>query len=209
MTETRPPSSFTRTHAWALTCTLIIFSSGALWVAAAKGIASPQHLAWRPDLWLTAPWTLWTAPLEHFVLPHAIANTLALASLAVLGSLVSAQARDALALILAWPLSTLGLLLWPEVGGYYGLSGVVHAAAAVLTIRALASPTTLRIGQWMAIGLLFKLALERGWSMPIGFESSWGFNVVFAAHLTGAVAGATMALIVQAMEIIQLRPGGR
>lgn len=167
-------------------------------------------MVWQPVLWKSAPWTPWTAPLEHFVFAHALANNLALASLAVLGSLVSAQPRDALALLLAWPLSTLGLILWPDVDGYYGLSSVVHAAAAVLTIRALSSPSTSsisRIGQWMAIGLLFKLALERGWSMPVGFESSWGFNVVFAAHLTGAVAGSAMALIVHAADVIQIRPG--
>ncbi len=169
-------------------------------------------MAWQPALWKSAPWTLWTAPLEHFVFAHALANNLALATLAVLGSLVSAQPRDALALLLAWPLSTLGLVLWPEIGGYYGLSGLVHAAAAILTVRALSAPSDSsesRIGQWMAIGLLLKLALERGWSMPVGFESSWGFNVVFAAHLTGAVAGSAMALIVHAADIIQTRSGDR
>ena len=199
MSEHPRPSSFTQRYAWSLTCALLVLASATLWIAAVKGAISPLFLAWQPALWKNAPWTLWTAPLEHFVFAHALANSLALASLALLGSLVSAQPRDALALLLAWPLSTLGLVLWPEIDGYYGLSGVVHAAAAVLTIRALSSPSTSsisRIGQWMAIGLLFKLALERGWSMPVGFESSWGFNVVFAAHLTGAAAGAAMALLV-------------
>ncbi|MET4578270.1 rhomboid family intramembrane serine protease [Ottowia thiooxydans] len=209
MSEHPRPLSFTHRNAWPLTCTLLVLASAGLWIAAVKGVVSPQLLAWQPALWKSAPWTLWTAPLEHFVFAHALANNLALVLLAVLGSLVSAQPRDALALLLAWPLSTLGLLLWPEVGGYYGLSGLVHAAAAVLTLRALSSSATSRIGQWMAIGLLLKLALEHGWAMPVGFESSWGFNVVFAAHLTGAVAGSAMALIVHAADAIQTRPGDR
>jgi len=176
---------------------LLIAASGLLWLAAVEGLASPQHLAWRADGWQAAPWTLWTAPLEHFMLAHALANGLALAALAALGSMLSAQPRDALALLLAWPLSTLGLLLWPQVGGFYGLSGLIHAAAAILALRAIMSSTTYRYGQWLAAGLLFKLALEHGWDTPVGFDTGWGFNVVYAAHLTGAGAGAAMALVLQ------------
>lgn len=163
----------------------------------------PQNLAWRADDWAAAPWTHWTAPLVHFLLPHALANMLALAALGALGTALSARPRDALALLLAWPLSTLTLLLWPQVGGYYGLSSLAHAAAAILAIHALTSPASLRTGQWLGIGLLIKLALERGWDTPVGFDDSWGFNIVFAAHLTGAVAGAAMALIVQAFTTIR------
>ena len=182
---------------------LLIAASAMLWLAAVEGLASPQHLAWRADGWKAVPWTLWTAPLEHFMLAHALANALTLAALAALGSMLSAQPRDALALLLAWPLSTLGLLLWPQVGGFYGLSGVVHAAAAILALRALMSSTTYRSGQWLAAGLLFKLALEHGWDTPVGFDTSWGFNVVYAAHLTGAGAGAAMAVMLQVVETIR------
>jgi hypothetical protein len=39
-----------------------------------------------------------------------------------------------------------------------------------------------------AMGL--KLLAERGWSQPVAFDPSWGFNVVYAAHLTGTASGA-------------------
>lgn len=189
----------TRTRSWILTCTLLILASGGLWFAAVKGFISPQILAWRADSWHSAPWTLWTGPLEHFLLPHAIANALALVAMAVLGSQLSASPRDAWALLLAWPLSTLGLILWPnQIGGFYGLSGVVHAAAAILALRAIASSATYRIGQMLSAGLLFKLALEQAWAVPVGFDANWGFNVVYAAHLTGAVSGAAAALVMHA-----------
>lgn len=182
-------------------------ASGALWFAAVRGIASPQLLAWRADDWPSAPWTLWTAPLEHFLLPHAIANALALGAMALLGAQLSASRLDAWALLWAWPLSTLGLALWPaQVGGFYGLSGVIHAAAAILTLRAITSPATYRIGQVLAAGLLFKLALERAWAVPVGFDANWGFNVVYAAHLTGAVSGAASALVMQTLESLRHQP---
>ena len=196
-----------RSRAWILTCTLLVLASGALWFAAVRGLASPQVLAWRASGWQTAPWTLWSAPLEHFLLPHALANALALMALGLLGSLISATRKDAWALLLAWPISTLGLILWPDqVGGFYGLSGVIHAAAAILTLRAIGSPATYRIGQILAACLLFKLALERAWAVPVGFDANWGFNVVYAAHLTGAVAGAAAALVVQTIESIRHQP---
>lgn len=190
-------------QSWALTCALLIALSGALWLACAAGIMVPQSLVWRAEGWAAAPWTLWTAPLVHFLLAHTLANILILAALGALGSLLSARPRDALALLMAWPLSTLFLLLWPQVDGYYGLSSLAHAAAAILAIRALACPASHRIGQWLGIGLLIKLALERGWDVPIGFDNRWGFNIVYAAHLSGAVAGAAMALIDQAFATIR------
>lgn len=197
----KPTSSTARI--WALTCTLLIGLSGALWLAFAAGLVEPQKLVWRTEDWRAQPWTLWTAPLVHFSLPHALANMLALAALGALGTLLPARTRDALALLLAWPLSTQALLLWPQVDGYYGLSSLAHAAAAILAIRALTTPASHRIGQWLGIGLLIKLALERGWETPVGFDNSWGFNIVFAAHLTGAAAGMAMALIAQALMAVR------
>ena len=111
-------------------------------------------------------------------------------------------ARDALALLLAWPLGTLALLAWPAVGGYYGLSGPVHAAAAILALRALQAPATRWLGLLLAGGLLIKLALERGWAVPVGFDSGWGFNVVFAAHLSSAAVGAALALALQVVGLL-------
>ena len=54
------------------------------------------------------------------------------------------------------------------------------------------------LGLLLAGGLLIKLRLERAWAVPIGFDSGWAFNVIYAAHLTGAVAGAALALLLEA-----------
>lgn len=180
---------------WPLACLLLIAASGGVWLAGASGRVPPELLVWRFDDWRLLPWTLWTGPLLHLVAAHALANALALAALAVLGAALQATPRDALALLLAWPLGTLALAAVPGVGAFYGLSGVIHAAAAVLTLRALQRPGTRALGLLLGGGLLVKLALERGWAVPVGFDSGWGFNVVYAAHLVSAAVGAALTLV--------------
>lgn len=186
-------------RSWPLTCALLIGASVALWLAGITGHVLPQHWLWHAEYWPAQPWTLWTGPLLHFLGAHLLGNTLALGALAVLGAGLRAPPSDAIALLLAWPLGTLALLAWPAVGGYYGLSGPVHAAAAILALRALHVPATRWLGWLLAGGLLVKLTLERGWVVPVGFDSGWGFNVVFAAHLSYAAVGAALALALQVL----------
>lgn len=50
-------------------------------------------------------------------------------------------------------------------------------------------------------------ALERGWSLPVGFDAGWGFNVVFAVHLSGAITGALLALGLNTLA--SMRPARR
>ena len=194
-------------RAWPLTCALLIAASVALWLAGISGHVVPQHWLWHAEFWPRQPWTLWTGPLLHFLGAHLAGNALALAALAVLGAALHAPRADALALLLAWPLGTLGLRCWPQVAAYWGLSGTIHAAAAVLALRALATPERRWLGLLLGGGLAIKLALERGWSVPIGFDAGWGFNVVFAAHLSGAIAGALLALGLNTLA--SMRPARR
>lgn len=188
-----------RRAAWPGLCALWIAASMAVWMAGVEGKVIPDAWLWNADTWRQQPWTLWSAPLLHFLWPHLVANGLGLAALAVLGAGLQATPRDALALALAWPLGTLALVAFPGVGGFYGLSGLVHAATAILALRALVAGPAMRwLGLLLAGGLMAKLALERAWVVPVGFDSGWGFNVVFAAHLAGAAVGAGLALILQA-----------
>ena len=184
------PSFRTGRYAWlAVCCTLI-------WVSLCAS-ASVQRYGFDPQPWLWQQaggwrhglWTPWTAPLINLTPFHAFGNVLALAAIGVLGYAVNARSREALALLIAWPLSTLGLLLWPALGWYAGLSGVIHAAAAITAWRALTQRGARGIGALLAVGLLIKLLVERGWTTPVAFDSYWGFNVVYAAHLSGAVIG--------------------
>ncbi|MFD1711454.1 rhomboid family intramembrane serine protease [Ottowia sp. GY511] len=182
-----------RRIAWPLLCAVLVVASGTLWLVGVAGYVDPPRWVWQYDHWRALPWTLWTGPLLHFLWPHLLANVLALVALAVLGAALEAPPRDALALLLAWPLGTAALYAWPGVGAFYGLSGVVHAATAVVAVRALATPSQRWLGLLLAGGLAIKLALERAWKVPVGFDSGWGFNVIYAAHLTGALAGAVLA----------------
>ena len=44
-------------------------------------------------------------------------------------------------------------------------------------------------------GITLKLLVEHAWTQPVAFDPAWGANVVYAAHLTGAVAGAVLGLL--------------
>ena len=85
-----------------------------------------------------------------------------------------------------------GWMAWAVYVGMYAWA----LAVAVRLARLFGAPR-LRAGV-LAGGLLIKLRLERAWAVPIGFDSGWAFNVIYAAHLTGAVAGAALALLLEA-----------
>jgi membrane associated rhomboid family serine protease len=179
--------------AWLAVCGVL--GGGSLAVAWTSGLVSPVHeftahpLAWDAHHWVSRPWTLWTSAWVHTSGGSLAGNLLALTALAVLGAALGMERAAAGALALAWPLATLALLLWPQVAGYAGLGGPIHAAAAVLGIHALRR-TALRPLSFLLFGALaLKLLAERGWSQPVAFDPSWGFNVVFAAHLTGTACG--------------------
>ncbi len=49
--------------------------------------------------------------------------------------------------------------------------------------------------------MALKLLIEKAWLQPVAFDPSWGFNVIYAAHLTGAVAGAMFGLAAGAWAV--------
>lgn len=152
--------------------------------------------AWSAAQWRTQPWTLWSASLAHLSSLHLFGNLLALAVLAVLGLHLQADRRAFWAVLLAWPLATLGLRYWPQIGVYSGLSGLLCAMLGVLWFHA-AMDGARRMASWaLALALGFKLVTEHAWSQPIVYDPHWGFNVVVAAHLAGAISGMACALAV-------------
>lgn len=185
--------------AWLTVCAAL--GGVSIVVALSGGIASPVHelsthpLAWHAHDWIRRPWTLWTSAWVHTSGGSLSGNLLALIALAVLGAALGAGRAAAAALWVAWPLSTLGLLWWPEVGSYAGLGGPIHAAAAILGAH-LARSTASRPLSYLMFGAMgLKVLAERGWSQPVAFDPSWGFNVVYAAHLTGMACGAACGWI--------------
>ncbi|MBI2769300.1 MAG: rhomboid family intramembrane serine protease [Burkholderiales bacterium] len=178
-------------RAWAGVCALI--GLGAL-LAGVAG-RSAQALEWDAVGWVLRPWTLWTSAWVHASAGSLAGNLLALAALAVLGTWLGAGRHAAVALLVAWPATTLALLLWPEVARYGGLGGVVHAAAMVLWARLALRGSHKPLSFALFCGVGIKLLAEGAWLQPVAFDPGWGGNVVYAAHLAGAVAGAACGLL--------------
>lgn len=185
--------------AWVGLCSALALAS--LFVA-----FNPHALAlvWHAAAWQHHPWMLWTASLVHLSPAHLLVNMGALVVLAVLGGFLHARWSATLAVVLAWPLGTLALAWWPEVTYYAGLSGLLMTMLAVLAVHAwLVGPRTAAVVLFFVLAL--KLLAERAWSQPLAFDPYWGFNVVNAAHLAGAVAGAACALLVRAVRALRAR----
>jgi membrane associated rhomboid family serine protease len=186
-------------RAWLAVCALLAGGSAA--VAWTSGIVTPGEnlplhpLAWDAAGWLTRPWTLWTAAWVHTSAGNLGGNLLALGALAVSGAALGAGRSAAIALLVAWPMGTVALLLWPQVTSYGGLGGPIHAAAMVLATVVARRPALKPLSPLLFAGMGLKLLAEHAWGQPVVFDPSWGFNVVYAAHLTGAVAGAACGWI--------------
>jgi len=182
--------------AWLRLCGLLAIGAAA--VAFGSGFA-PQTgmhpLAWQADTWLARPWTLWTAAWVHASAGSLVGNLLAMGALAVLGAWLRLGRAAAAALFLAWPLSTLALLLWPEVRGYAGLGAPIHAGAMVLWAQLALRPDAKALSFALFAGMGLKLLAEQAWLQPVAFDPAWGVNVVVAAHLAGAASGAVAGLL--------------
>ena len=177
--------------AWLGLCSALALASV---VAATR--ANAVWLVWHASAWTHHPWMLWTASLVHLSQLQLLMNLGALLVLAILGSFLQARWPATLAVLLAWPLGTLALIWWPQVHYAIGLSGLLMTMLSVLAVHAW------REGSRPAALLLFvliaiRLAAEQAWAHPLAFDPIWGSNVVNAAHLTGALAGAATALLVR------------
>lgn len=177
---------------------MLALASAEVWL---RGPAAASALQWDAALWPGRPWTLWTASFVHRSGGHLLANLLALGALGVLGWSLRAGKAAALALLVAWPLGTLALLAWPEVRQYGGLSGLIHAAIAVLWADAALQRKAWPLSFIVFAGMVLKLLMEHAWSAPIAFDPGWGFNVVYASHLGGSLAGAVCGITAAAWSL--------
>ncbi len=173
---------------WVALCLLLGVGSMVAW-----WLGNPIEWEWWPDFADDAM-SWWTAALVHRSAAHGLANLLALGAVAVLGLALQVPRAMAWALFAAWPLSTLGLLLFPQIGRYAGLSGALHGAVAVLVVHCAFTRGHQVWAGLLGAGLAAKLLAEGAWSRPLVFEPEWGFAVATGAHLTGALAGLLCAL---------------
>jgi rhomboid family GlyGly-CTERM serine protease len=156
---------------------------------------------WQPDLAWTEPWRAWTAAGMHLSLRHLLMNLAGCALIGLLGSRAPLLARDALAWCLAWPLCQWGLLLRPDLTHYAGLSGVLHAGAAIIAWRLLRSGRGRQrlVGGLLAAGLAFKLWTEQPWGPAAQAVTGWDFALAPWSHLSGVLAGLLMAALLNAL----------
>lgn len=154
----------------------------------------PRHLVMRPDAGLNQPiWSWWTTVWLHGSEAHLMRNLAGLALLLLLGWLIRPGAANAVAWLLAWPLTQLGMVMEPELSSYVGLSGVLHAGVVVLALHTLTAAERARNG---VVGVLLlgwlagKLIMENPWAHSLVLSSTSAINVAPWAHLSGSVAGA-------------------
>ncbi|MCA0177482.1 MAG: rhombosortase [Proteobacteria bacterium] len=170
-------------RAWLAVCLLAGAGSLAAWSL------PPVWLDWQPALLWPQPWRLVSAAWVHWNALHLLTNLAALVLLAVAGWRVPMQGRDAMAWLLAWPLThlLLALLAPPGLLHYGGLSGLLHGAVVLIGLRLVANGQ--RMG-WIWLGLLaVKLLIEQPWHPLLPDDLLLGLAVVPAAHLAGALAG--------------------
>ena len=154
-------------------------------------------LDWQPDLAATQPWRWWTAAFVHWSGQHLLGNLLATLLVAAYGVAAAVPLRVSLAWFGAWPLAHIGLLLQPDLLHYGGLSGVLHAGVAVVTLWLVWAGRGRRraIGVAMLLGLLAKLVGEQPWGPALRQADGWDIAIAPLAHSTGAVAGAVTLLL--------------
>lgn len=165
--------------------------------ALAAGLAlRPEAWNWQAGVWLAEPWRLWSCVLVHGSPLHAGANAAGALLLAALAARAAAGRRELLALLLAWPLMHALLALRPDLPAYFGASGLLHGAAAVLGLKLLrGAGREPAVGAALLSGLLLKLLLEQPWGPTLRYEPFWGgMATVPWAHASGA-ASAVLAWV--------------
>jgi rhomboid family GlyGly-CTERM serine protease len=155
-------------------------------------------LIWRPTLVAAEPWRAVGAAWVHLSALHLGANVVGTVLVGALGIAARLPLRASLAWGLAWPLTQLGLLALPALTRYGGLSGVLHAGVAVIAVELIArrdDRRDRRLGWAIAAVLAFKLLTEAPWRGPLAYPAGWDIAVAPAAHLSGALSGLLVALL--------------
>lgn len=191
--EQRPPPA---SRWWLWLCVLHGMASMLVWWA---GEPASHFLTWRAGESWSRPWTWWTTAWVHLHTPHLIGNQMTIGAFAAWAWLVRPDRLTALTWCAAWPVSTLTLNVWPQIGYCVGLSGVLHAGIAIMglfMLRGRFRRGSERVWGWLLLtGLGLKLFSEQGWHSPVVWDSAANLSVVRAVHFTGALSGVVMALL--------------
>ena len=170
--------------------------------------ADPSRLDWQPARAAAEPWRAFTAVAVHYSTLHLGANLAGTALVAALGVVARVPAPLVVAWACAWPLTQLGLALRPDLAHYGGLSGVLHAGAAVIAVQLILAGT--RVGRAVGVafgaGIVLKVLIETPWGPPLRHPPGWDIATAPLGHATGLVAGTVCALAACAMMRRHARP---
>jgi len=164
---------------------------------AAFGIDS-QWLDWQPEAARSQAWRWWSAAFVHFSVLHLLANLLATALVAAYGWAARVPREVALAWLVAWPMTHLPLWAKPELLHYGGLSGVLHAGVAAVTVYLVMRGRGAHraIGWMMLVGQSVKLLVEQPWGAALHPPTELDVAVAPLAHAAGTFAGALCTVLV-------------
>jgi len=157
---------------------------------------------WQPALAWTQPWRLWSAAWVHFSDLHLQANLAGALLVALLGIAADVPMRAAMAWLVAWPLTQLGLLAQPALAHFGGLSGVLHAGVAVVAaLLIIEGPRRRRwLGVALLAGLAIKLLTETPWGAPVQQRDGLDVAVAPLSHVTGVVSGLVACTLLLGMQ---------
>ncbi len=189
-----------------LTLADLLGRPGAAWLAVAAALgagsllawwAGPAALDWQPQRAWPEAWRWWSAALVHWSPMHLGANLLATALIAAYGWAARVPRVVALAWVASWPFTHLALLAKPELAHYGGLSGILHAGAAAVTLwLVMRAEGAQRVIGWMMLaGQCVKLLLERPWGAALHAPSELDVAVAPLAHASGSIAGALLTVL--------------
>jgi hypothetical protein len=181
---------------------------GSLVVGLMSTTSLQANLVWQSQVPFSG--TCWTAAWVHLSFVHEYLNLLALGFLLVLGWYWALPVAAAWAWFLAWPLSIAGLVFWPAVHRYAGLSGVIHAGWAIACVF---MPGWVWKNKDASLllpgGLLLKAGLEIAFKQPVEMTAAWGFPVAYCAHTVGIMVGLATGCLARMgklkNEIIQIK----
>lgn len=145
--------------------------------------AAAAELAWLRGLNGEQPWRLAGAHLVHLGAAHLVLN---LAGLAVCWALVGAMWRPAVWATTLLPLALAigaGLHLFRDIGGYVGLSGLIHGLFALGLVGMW---SRWRLGAALGATYLVGKAVGEWW---------WPDAAIAEAHWVGTAAGALLGIM--------------
>jgi rhomboid family GlyGly-CTERM serine protease len=173
------------------------------------GFVAASRLDWQPALAAREPWRALSAIAVHYSALHLAANLAGLALVLALGVAARVPNRSATAWAAAIPLTQLGLALKPELQHYGGLSGALHAGAAVVAVH-LAFETgpgrSRQVGVALLVGLAVKVVGEAPWGPALRHPAGWDIATAPFGHACGLVAGLVSASIAVAAGRQRHRP---